>query len=106
MENENLTEVNFAQHLNTKFSVPVNGRVFELELAEVKSYLSGPEEQQGMERFSIYFYGPPDAILPQNVYSMDHAEMGAFNIFIVPIARVEKGIRYEAVFNYYKSPMQ
>jgi hypothetical protein len=28
--------------------------------------------------------------------------MGTFDLFLVPIARDEKGLRYEAVFNYFK----
>jgi hypothetical protein len=102
MENAKLTEANFAKHLHTNFYVPVNGQRFELELAEVKSYLSGPEEQKGLERFSIFFHGSSTVILPQQIYSMDHEQMGTFQIFLVPVAKLEKGIRYEAVFNYYK----
>jgi len=102
MENATLTEANFTKHLHTNFYIPINGQRLELELAEVKSYLSGPEEQRGLERFSIFFEGPTAVVLPQQIYSMDHEQMGAFQIFLVPVAKLEKSIRYEAVFNYYK----
>jgi hypothetical protein len=28
--------------------------------------------------------------------------MGEFEIFLVPIAKVAEGLRYEAIFNYFK----
>jgi hypothetical protein len=102
MDDVKLTQENFAQHLQTKFFIPVDGKRFELELTEVKGYLSQQEEQQGMERFSLYFDGPLEVILPQQLYTMDHEQMGSFEIFIVPIAQRETSIRYEAVFNYFK----
>jgi hypothetical protein len=102
MQNEKLTEENFAQHLNTKFFISLDERQVELELAEVKGYKSQYKEQEGMERFSIYFNGPTEPILPQGLYSMDHELMNSFEIFIVPIGRMETNVRYEAVFNYLK----
>jgi len=97
-----LTEANFSQQLNTKFLVSLADGTVELELAEVKGYRSQYEEQQGMERFSIYFQGPTELILPQGLYSVAHEQMGSFEIFIVPIKQREAGIRYEAVFNYFR----
>jgi hypothetical protein len=40
--------------------------------------------------------------LPQRVYTLEHDSMGAFELFLVPVARDEKSFRYEAVFNYFK----
>lgn len=99
-----LTEKEFSRHLNTKFRVNLEtpGPI-ELELVEVKGYSSKPDEQGGMERFSVYFHGPEDGFLPQRAYSLEHERMGAFDIFLVPIGRDQRGVRYEAVFNYFKS---
>lgn len=55
-----------------------------------------------MERFSLYFAGPREPYLPQQVYRMEHELMGAFDIFLVPVSQNDNGFRYEAVFNYYK----
>ena len=74
----------------------------ELELVEVKGYLSKANEQTGMERFSVFFQGPGDLQLPQNTYRLEHEQMGAFDIFLVPITGDQQGFRYEAVFNYFK----
>ena len=98
-----LTNEEFSQHLNTKFRVKLEtAGPIELELVEVKGYASKPEEQRGMERFSVFFQGPENGFLPQHAYSVEHDLMGAFDIFLVPIARDEKSVRYEAVFNYFK----
>ena len=98
----NLTEEEFSKHVNTKFRVAGEQPV-ELELDEVKGYPSRPDEQEGLERFSIFFTGPGDRLLEQKVYSLEHEQMGTFDLFLVPVSRNESGFRYEAVFNYFKN---
>ncbi len=53
-----LTEKEFSQHLNTSFQLKLDDQKVELELVEVKGYLSQAQEQTGMERFSVFFDGP------------------------------------------------
>jgi hypothetical protein len=98
-----LTEKEFSQHLNSQFQVKLADRELQLELVEVKGYPAGPNEQGGMERFSIFFTGPRDIKLPQQVYHLAHERMGEFELFLVPVAGDDKGYRYEAVFNYFKT---
>ena len=98
-----LTEEEFSRHLNTSFDVQLgDSQRIELKLAEVAGYKERPEEEQGMERFSLYFEGPAEPFLPQNTYTLRHERMGTHDIFIVPIARTDDGFRYQAVFNYYR----
>jgi len=97
-----MTEQEFSRHLNSTFQLNQDGHTVELTLVEVKPYLPGKNEQAGMERFSIYFDGPPDRRLPQGVHHLEHADMGDLDLFLVPIAGDEKKFRYEAVFNYFK----
>ena len=96
-----LTEKEFSKYVNTKFRVTVEPPV-ELELTEVKGYLSREHEEMGMERFSAFFSGPGDRFLNQNTYSLEHDQMGTFALFLVPVKQDQNGFRYEAVFNYYK----
>jgi len=99
-----LTANEFSKHVNTKFGVDLDGEnSVDLLLTEVKGYVSKHQEQEGMERFSIYFQGPAEPHLPQKLYAFNHAEMGSFEMFLVPIAKNDEGFRYESVFNYYKS---
>lgn len=85
----------FGGHLGEKFRVRVDASsALGLEL------ISATELDEGSGRpFSIVFRGPGDVLLPQRIYRMEHAEIGAFDIFLVPIGPDEAGMRYEAVFN-------
>lgn len=97
-----LTEKEFSKHVNTKFRAKLDAEMqAELELVEVKGYLSKHAEQTGMERFSTFFIGPAEPCLPQMSYTCQHDEMGEFEIFLVPLSPDERGCRYEAVFNYF-----
>lgn len=99
-----LTEKEFSKHVNTKFRVNLDAENgVDLELVEVKGYMSKHNEQTGMERFSIYFQGPGQPYLPQMLYKFQHDQMGEFEIFVVPIAETNAGFRYESVFNYFKN---
>ena len=99
-----LTEAEFSRHLNTDFDLSFGDEQLQLRLVAVKVYLPQPHEHEGMERFSAYFQGSLDRYLPQRMYRMTHEQMGEMDIFLVPIEKTEQGFRYEAVFNYFKSP--
>jgi hypothetical protein len=97
-----LTEQEFAQHVGTKFQLKTDPEPIELNLVEVKGYASGPNDQKGLERFSLFFEGPGSIRLPQAVYRLEHELMGEFDIFLVPVGRDDQASRYEAVFNYFR----
>lgn len=97
-----LTEKEFSKYVNTKFRAALDPEPIDLELVAVKGYLAQPGDQEGMERFSIFFIGPAKPLLAQNTYSMSHDAMGAFDLFLVPIKPDGESSRYEAVFNYFK----
>ncbi len=89
----------FAAALNTKFQIPIDGTVpIELELIEVSDLRSLPQQ----EMYSIIFCGPRDVMLAQRMYRMEHAQLGALDLFLVPIGVDEQGYSYEAVFNHLK----
>ena len=96
------TAEDFKQHTGTEFRVRVEApRPLDLKLHEVLSYESRAHEQRWMERFSLFFLGPGDMLLHQGTYTFEHPSMGELLLFIVPIGRDERGIRYEIVFNYF-----
>jgi hypothetical protein len=101
-----LTEREFAKHLNTKFRINIDAGTeeargpIELELVEVRGYNGNPGDQEGLERFSLFFTAPPNVRLAQGTFKLDHQVLGELAIFIVPISD-HNGFRYEAVFNYY-----
>ena len=97
-----LTQEEFARHLNTKFRVAADvPEPVELELVEAQSYRPEPHEEQGMERFSAIFAAPPNYHLTQGAYALSHEHMGDMTLFLVPV-KVGDRILYEAVFNYFK----
>ncbi|HXT63326.1 MAG TPA: hypothetical protein VN696_09845 [Pyrinomonadaceae bacterium] len=96
------TKEEFSKHIGTEFHVKAGEDEAKLRLAEVKAYMPRATEDKKMERFSIFFDGPADARLPQQLFQMRHAAMGEFEIFLVPISGDESGFRYEAVFNVFK----
>lgn len=102
MQPGELTEELFTQNLNTKFYIPFDERRVELELVAVAGDKSSLEKIEGVERFSLYFLGPGDLLLPQRIYHMEHDALGQLDIFIVPIGIQDKRYQYEAVFSHMK----
>ena len=94
---ESFTVHMFSGHVGETFHVrPDASDPLEVELVSATGL--GEERARGRP-FSIVFRGPGDVVLPQSIYRMEHAEIGAFDIFLVPIGPDEAGMRYEAVFN-------
>lgn len=100
MQPEELKEDVFAQHLNTKFYIPLDDRRVELELVKIIGDKSSLDKIEGVERFALYFKGPGDFYLPQRIYRMEHDALGALDIFIVPIGIQDKHYQYEAIFSH------
>jgi len=99
--NNILTEEEFSKHVGTQFYASFDDREVNLTLTEVKPYLRAETTDEAMERFSLFFDGPPDVLLPQQSFHVRHGSMGEFDIFLVPISGDANGFRYEAVFNYF-----
>jgi hypothetical protein len=70
----------------------------ELRLAECDA-LGEPVTAGGRRPFSLLFTGPREPILRQAIHRLDHPELGAVELFLVPLAPDGAGARYEAVFN-------
>lgn len=93
---ENMTAATFSKVLNTKFRFHLSTTdLLELELTKVEEFGSSPRQQ----RFSIQFQGPLDRVLLQGMYRVEHDQLGTVDLFIVPIAKEEEGMVYEAAFN-------
>jgi hypothetical protein len=96
---DNLTRSTFAENLNTSFQLRLDEtKTVELVLLEV----SNLRVSERSEAFSLLFRGPADHMVAQAVYPVEHARMGLFDVFIVPVGVTEEGFQYEAVFNRLK----
>jgi hypothetical protein len=93
---ENMKLENFSPHLNSKFRIKLEPEgTVEVELVEAHDLGSTPRQEQ----FSLVFRGPQEQRLEQAIYRFEHEEIGAFDLFIVPIKQGQDGFYYEAVFN-------
>jgi hypothetical protein len=87
------------ENVHTAFRLATgDGRSMELELVSV----SGVLETRWQFNYSIVFRGPLDRPVGQGTYRLEHEKLGPADVFIVPVARSEKGYEYEAVFNHLK----
>jgi hypothetical protein len=97
---EALTQKAFADQINTKFTLLVEGLdPVELKLGRVSDLIAS----NGAEAFSIVFKGPREFVLRQNTYRLEHDVMGTLSILLVPVGMDEQGTDYEAVFNRLKA---
>jgi hypothetical protein len=86
----------FKDALDTPFRVHIDdARSVELTLVEVADFDYGP----GWESFSLLFTGPEPAAFRHGLFTVEHAEMGSFPMFIVAVLTFADGLRYEAIFN-------
>ncbi len=99
---ETFTVATFAPHLRGTFRISVDAaRYLDVTLIEATDLSSGSGGKTvGRGRpFSIVFRGPRDILLPQQIYRVEHDDIGTFDLFLVPIGPDGDGLRYEAVFN-------
>jgi len=83
--------------LNTTFDIHGNdARRAQVTLTEITSIT--PKTASQRLQFSIVFSGTRGEVWPQQIYRLEHADLGALDVFLVPISASADGTRYEAVF--------
>ena len=93
---ENLNIATFADKVGDTFRLQQDsGEPFELELIEARG-TAGQSDHR--EPFSIVFRAPAEPVLDQRIRRLEHDELGALELFLVPIGPDDTGMRYEAVF--------
>ena len=86
----------FAEHVNTRFQMRIDeATAFEVELVEVTKHGATESSYQ----FSLKFAAPLAAPLSQGLFILEHEKLGEQPLFLVPIARDNQRLYYEAVFN-------
>jgi len=94
MDLADLTLEHFEPLVGSAFQISEPAAV-ELVLAEAASAGEWPG---GREPFRLHFRGPREPLLPQSIYRLEHAELGALEIFVVPVGRDAESTTYEAIF--------
>jgi hypothetical protein len=69
----------------------------ELKLIEAKLIANYMNAERAP--FSLMFTTTGDFVLPQRIYRMRNAALGAVSIFIVPVAKKGDVATYQAIFN-------
>ena len=95
---ESFTVEMFAGRIGERFTIAADDGALEAQLVETTPLEESARPPDTRTPFSLVFLGPLDPVLPQAIYRFEHDELGAFEIFVVPIGRDETGVRYEAVF--------
>jgi len=89
----------FAGRAGQTFDLSMGESSVPLTLAEVNPLPVRPFPGMMRAPFSLIFRSATPVVLPQKLYRLKNADMGALDIFLVPIARDVQGIVYQAVFN-------
>jgi len=98
---DDLTRDTFAPHIGTRFAVTsASTTAVELELVEVTDIGDG---NRGLN-FRLLFRGPRETTLGPGTVELEHPEIGAVALFIVPVGADPAGVQYEVVFN--RLPLQ
>lgn len=96
---EELSFEDFESRVESSFRLPEAG--IELVLEEASKMGSAPKPGSRIQRqaFSLLFHGPAEPLLDQGIRRLEHDELGAQDLFLVPVGDAEDGgFLYEAVF--------
>ena len=97
---ESFTIDTFAGRIGEGFKLRTDeATAIDTTLVEARTWGGEAAADRHRVPFSLLFRGPPRPVLPQRIYRMEHADLGAFDLFIVPIGPDGEGMRYEAVFS-------
>ncbi len=94
---DKLTIDDFRDRLGETFRATAAGsRTLTLTLTSVDALPAPPDG--GRTPFSLEFRDESQDHVPQQTVAIEHTEMGAFDLFVVPLGPGPEGMRYEAIF--------
>jgi hypothetical protein len=98
---DKVTHSDFEDRVGATFRVETSQEESQdLTLIEIVALPSRPGAGRG-DPFSLVFRGPMSRGLEQKIHRLSHAEMGAIDLFLVPIGPEgdPDGTHYQAIFN-------
>jgi hypothetical protein len=94
---DKLTIDDFVGRIGERFAATAGeGRTLDLRLSSVDRLPAPPDG--GRTPFSLEFRDARADHVPQQIVAVEHDELGAFDLFVVPLGPGPDGMRYEAVF--------
>ena len=96
---EKITQEQFEQWLQQPFHIHYDAEQppLQAELIEVSPLPAHGDA--GRRPFAVILRHAGDRYLPQRIYTVEHAQMGRLDLFLVPIGPDSNGMRYEVIFN-------
>ena len=98
MDIADVTVETFAGREGETFSIQFADATLDLTLASVERSPEPWGRTDMREPFSLAFDGPLEHVLPQQIWPLDHDEIGRLDVFLVPLGPAGDAARYEAVF--------
>lgn len=89
-----LTLACFEPLVGSRFALRLDGGAY-LPARLVEARAGAPA---GNRSFSLMFQAPAEPVLPQRIYRLEHPQVDAIDLFLVPVGRSAAGLHYEAVF--------
>jgi hypothetical protein len=81
-------------------STPAILKLIEAKLTPTTHPLALQGQDANNEKFSLMFCGPKQFSLTQDTHVFEHADIGCFEMFIVPVGSQDSShTRYQAIFN-------
>lgn len=97
---DHLAKDDFDPHVGEEFALELDDETLPLELLSSQALTADTVESAARGPFSLIFRSPGEQRhAPQQVYTVRHPELGALEIFLVPLGPDDDGMRYEAVFS-------
>lgn len=104
---ETFTSQTFSPYVGETFHLILDGAPpVEMELVSVTEAnfpapARGTVDPLRRMSFSLLFLDRdhPNSYLPQGIYHIEHEQLGAMDLFLVPLGPVAEGMRYEVIFN-------
>jgi hypothetical protein len=94
---DKMTIDDFADRVGETFSgAAADGRALALTLASVDALPAASDG--GRAPFSLEFVDATPDHVPQQIVALEHPEVGAFELFVVPLGPDARGMRYQAIF--------
>ena len=90
----------FAGRVGEVFTVDLDDAgSLELTLTEVEATPAGGAPEGRRTPFSLILHGPLEPVLNQRIQSFTHPELGAAEIFVVPLGPDGDAMRYQIVIS-------
>ena len=94
MDEVSLTIETFEGRIGETFRMVVDEWEIPMRLSNIDKLSMRPDGSRG---FALHFHAPPQIVLRQQLFGVEHDELPPFTMFLVPLGPDEHGMRYEAV---------